>query len=181
MTATLIVPGLNGSGEGHWQDIWLKEQPETHLVNQHDWRHPDLSEWLGALEHELIAHPGALLVAHSLGALLAAHLAGRPAADHVAGALLVAPCDLDAVERLHPGLVSFGEFPTKPLPFPSILAASSNDPYLPHAQAHRMAATWGSGLIDMGDAGHINIASGHGRWTDGYLLAASLGGERPRI
>jgi hypothetical protein len=67
MNATLIVPGLNGSGPGHWQDFWLQERPEAHLVNQHDWMHPNLDDWLGTLEHELLAHPGAVVVGHSLG------------------------------------------------------------------------------------------------------------------
>lgn len=176
MNATLIVPGLNGSGPGHWQDFWLQERPEAHLVNQHAWMHPDLDDWLGTLEHELLAHPGAVVVGHSLGALLVAHLAHSPAADHVAGALLVAPCDLADVERLHPGTVAFGHEPAAHLPFPSIIVASSTDPYLTIDQAHRFASNWGSGLIELGDAGHINIASGHGRWADAYVLAQSLGG-----
>ncbi|SOC45197.1 serine hydrolase [Rhizobium subbaraonis] len=36
-------------------------------------------------------------------------------------------------------------------------------------------------LLDIGNAGHINIASGFGRWTDGYdfldRLKASIGRE----
>lgn len=174
MNPTLIVPGLNGSGPGHWQDIWASERAGAHIVGQHDWMHPALVDWMSVLEHELVAHPGAVIIAHSLGSILTAHLAKSPAADHVAAALLVAPCDLDAVERLHPGAVAFGEEPTEHLPFPSILVASATDPYLTRHQARRLAKFWGSGLVELGDAGHINIASGHGRWTDGYVLADCL-------
>ena len=174
MNTTLIVPGLNGSGSEHWQQIWVAENPDAQVVNQHDWQHPDLEEWIGALEYELLAHPGAIVVGHSLGALLVAHLARRPAAGHVGGALLVAPCDIRAVERLHPETVRFGSNPLRPLPFPSITVVSGTDPYLTIENARRFAAIWGSGLIELGDAGHINPASGYGRWEEGYVLAASL-------
>jgi predicted alpha/beta hydrolase family esterase len=32
------------------------------------------------------------------------------------------------------------------------------------------ARAWGSQLVDIGDAGHINVDSGHGRWPLGRLL-----------
>jgi predicted alpha/beta hydrolase family esterase len=32
-----------------------------------------------------------------------------------------------------------------------------------------LAAAWGSGLIEIGSAGHVNAASGHGPWPDGVL------------
>src|SRR5690606_14456641 len=146
----------------------------SQLVRRHDRKQPDLDVWIGALEYALLAHPGAVVVGHSLGALLVAHLAGRPAASHVGGALLVAPCDTRAVERLHPGMVRFGPNPLRPLPFPSITVVSGTDPYLTIENARRFAAIWGSGLVEMADAGHINPASGYGRWEEGYVLAASL-------
>lgn len=81
MTTTLILPGLNGSGEEHWQRHWLMEHDDAVLVHQEHWDRPVLEDWLYNLESELIAHPGAVLVAHSLGCVLAAKLAGRPAAE----------------------------------------------------------------------------------------------------
>ena len=40
MTATLIIPGLYGSGEGHWQRYWLRDRPDSVLVEQDDWDDP---------------------------------------------------------------------------------------------------------------------------------------------
>jgi len=40
--------------------------------------------------------------------------------------------------------------------------------------ARAYAGIWGSGLVDLGNAGHINVASGFGRWEDGYALASTF-------
>ena len=64
--------------------------------------------------------------------------------------------------------------PRKQLPFPSIMVASRDDPYMTWNQSREYAGIWGSGIIDLGNAGHINIASGHGRWPDAYRIARSL-------
>ncbi|NGN41066.1 serine hydrolase family protein [Mesorhizobium sp. CGMCC 1.15528] len=169
---TLILPGLNGSGEDHWQRHWLADHGDAILVAQEHWDKPVLEDWLHTLESELVAHPGAVLVAHSLGCILAAKLAGRPAAEHVAGAVLVAPCDIDVTNAKHPGLIDFGAMPRRRLPFPTIFVASRNDTYMDFDIAQEYAGIWGSGLVDIGDAGHINVASGFGRWEDGYALAS---------
>jgi len=59
--------------------------------------------------------------------------------------------------------------PRAPLPFPSVLIASSNDPYCQHERAGEFALSWGSAFIDAGEAGHINIESGHGPWPEGLM------------
>ncbi|WP_141061001.1 alpha/beta hydrolase, partial [Brucella melitensis] len=38
---------------------------------------------------------------------------------------------------------------------------------------------WGSGFVDLGHAGHINVASGFGHSPDGAILASSLHREPP--
>ncbi len=40
MSRRLILPGLGGSGEGHWQHWWLKQHPNPHIVEQDDWDRP---------------------------------------------------------------------------------------------------------------------------------------------
>lgn len=174
MATTLIIPGFGGSDEGHWQRLWLTDQCEARLLEQRSWSRPVLAEWLFALEVELAKSPGSLLVAHSLGAILVANLAGRPAARHVAGALLVAPCDTVIVDRYHPGAIDFGSEPELPLPFPATVVASRNDPYMTYERAQNLTRQWNADLIDLGATGHINIASGFGRWPRGYELAAAL-------
>ncbi|EHS52635.1 protein of unknown function DUF1234 [Rhizobium sp. PDO1-076] len=171
---TFILPGLNGSGDGHWQSHWTRDNPSAHAIEQDDWTCPRLTVWQDRLDQALTSSDGVWIVAHSLGCILAANLADRPSASKVRGALLVAPCDLDRVEELHPCIVNFGDMPTRHLPFPSMVVASRNDPYMSFETARRYANLWGSELADMGNAGHINILSGHGRWPLGYQLLNSV-------
>ncbi|MBB2683736.1 UNVERIFIED_ORG: hypothetical protein GGD47_001311 [Rhizobium etli] len=174
MSEVLILPGLFGSGEGHWQQHWLQDQPGSRYVAQEDWDHPTLDSWLPRLEEALEEAGEAYLVAHSLGCLLAARLAGRRAVRRVKGALLVAPCDLPATENLHPGHIAFGGMPTAPLPFPSIVVGSMNDAYMTVDRLTLFGRLWKAETRNIGLAGHINIASGFGRWRTGYRLLDAL-------
>lgn len=176
MARTLIIPGLFGSGAGHWQRHWLDDQQQATLVEQDDWDHPVLTRWRDALERAIVRHGVVDLVAHSLGCILVASLARRPLARHIRSALLVAPCDLDATERLHPGAIEFGSMPEQPLPFPSLIVGSLNDPYMSFDRLRHVSTRWGSRLVDLGHAGHINVASGFGRWQRGYDLLTVLNG-----
>ena len=183
MIDVLILPGLFGSGEGHWQQHWLEDQPDSRCVAQDDWDHPNLDSWLLRLEGALEEAGEAYLVAHSLGCLLAARLAGRSVARRVKGALLVAPCDLPATDILHPGHISFGGMPTAPLPFPSIVIGSMNDAYMAVDRLTLFGRLWKAETRNIGLAGHINIASGFGRWRTGYQLLDALkmrAGDRRR-
>lgn len=83
------------------------------------------------------------------------------------GALLVAPADTDRRPF-------FDRVPLRPLPFPSILVASENDPHLELGRAKRFAQHWGSRLVNLGRAGHINVESGFGPWPKGEALLAEL-------
>jgi predicted alpha/beta hydrolase family esterase len=178
MIETLIVPGLNGSPPGHWQHHWAENDSRAEIVEQENWSTPVLSDWLYALEARIMGcAPGVVLVAHSLGCSLVAALAGRPASSHVGGALLVAPADVDALARDHPTAASFAPTTRVKLPFTSILVASRNDPFMSFERANRQASLWNSGLFDLGEAGHVNIASGFGPWPDGATLAEGLRGR----
>ena len=53
------------------------------------------------------------------------------------------------------------------LPFRSVVVASTNDPFVTLERAELFAASWGSRLIKLPNAGHINTASGHGPWPEG--------------
>jgi len=174
MSRILIVPGLFGSGEGHWQHYWLQDHSGARLVEQNDWDFPNLGSWMEGLEAALEEAGEAYIVAHSLGCLLAARLAGRPAARRVRGALLVAPCDIPATERLHAGRLSFGTMPTEALPFPSITVGSLNDVYMSLDRLTMFGRLWNSEVRNIGLAGHINVASGFGRWPSGYGFLDTL-------
>lgn len=166
---TLILPGLNGSPESHWQRHWARDNPESRIVEQYDWTCPVREHWLAELERQVeMIGRDVWLVGHSLGCVLAAHFAESRLAARIRGALLVAPCDLDATESLHPCLVRFGAMPRRRLPFPALVVGSLNDPYMPVDRLRRTVQAWGSDLVDIGAAGHINVASGFGRWSAGY-------------
>ncbi|MDX3927833.1 MAG: alpha/beta fold hydrolase [Shinella sp.] len=174
MTSVLVLPGLFGSDEGHWQRFWLQDRPESRLVAQADWARPKLVDWMERLEAALEEAGEAYIVAHSLGCVLAARLAGRASARRVRGALLVAPCDLRSTDVLHPGLITFGTMPTEPLPFPSVTVGSLNDSYMSIDRLTLFGRLWNSEIRNIGPAGHINIASGFGRWSAGYQLMELL-------
>ena len=126
-TPILILPGINNSGPAHWQTLWERRLPQARRVVERDWDHPDRGEWVAALDRAVAeAGPAPILVAHSLGCLQVVHWAAH-GARHIGAALLVAPPDPDA-----PGfpdvVTGFSPLPLVPLPFPSALVASTNDP-----------------------------------------------------
>ncbi|MGD0299945.1 MAG: alpha/beta hydrolase [Bryobacteraceae bacterium] len=175
-TATfLIVPGWNGSGPGHWQTVWEQRHANFRRIEQDNWNRPSRKQWVEAIQQAVEeTHAPVFLVAHSLGCLAVAQWAEAGDTGRVGGALLVAPPWLTASDTCPPELAEFLPMPTRRLPFPSILAASENDPYLPLEIASRLARAWGSEFADLGRQGHINIASGHGSWPEGERLLERL-------
>jgi hypothetical protein len=172
---TLLLPGLGGSGPGDWQALWRESSREgARLVEQPDWKTPDLEAWIDNVAAELERAPGAVLVAHSLGCALVAHLADRRPDLLIGGALLVAPADVDDRLRTPASVAGFAPMPLERLPFPSIVVGSSNDPTVSIARAMLFAYAWGSRFVHLRDSGHINVASGFGPWPDGARLAAQL-------
>ena len=63
----------------------------------------------------------------------------------------------------------FGSPRARQLPCPSVLLASTDDPFCRLERARHFAAAWGSELVEVGPAGHISADSGHGAWPDGVL------------
>ena len=53
MGRVLIIPGLFGSGDGHWQRYWLQDRADSRLVEQDDWEHPRLQDWMRKLDAAL--------------------------------------------------------------------------------------------------------------------------------
>ena len=177
-TSVLTVPGLDGSGPEHWQSLWERRLNRCERVQMGDWAYPQRSKWVRRLDQEIRSSPAPVLIAaHSLGCLAVAWWAKECWSlgnqDRVIGALLVAPPDVerpDARERMG----SFSPAPREPLPFPSLLVASRNDSFASFDTCARIAAMWGSPLIDAGAIGHINADSGIGEWSEGIRLLTSL-------
>lgn len=171
---TLLLPGLHGSGPGHWQRRWVDEIEDTLLVEQEDWDRPDLGLWRTRAEAAVEANPGAFLVGHSLGAVLAVHLLARRPDLPIAGLLLVAPADVDRHARRHREVAGFAPLPTTPLGVPAIVAASRDDPWMGFARASVLADMWEAALVDLGRVGHVNAESGLGVWSAGLDLVDRL-------
>jgi len=171
MTRVLVVPGYDNSGPEHWQSLWEREHPEYVRVEMPDWTQPTRDGWVGAL-HEAIAASDepAVLVAHSLGCVTVAHWAAEHTGP-VKSALLVAPVDVDVTDL---PVDTFKPAPLAPLPFMAVVVGSQNDPYATEERAREFAGAWRAVYIDAGEAGHINVASGHGPWPDGEQLLDDL-------
>ncbi len=142
-------------------------------MQQRDWENVRRAEWVAGLDAAAQAEAGpVVLVAHSLGCITVAHWALQHRRE-VAGALLVAPPDVEH-EWAPPMVRDFAPIPRAPLPFPSIVVASTDDPYAEIERAQEWARAWGSRFISLGEAGHINTDAGFGPWPEGLVLLAEL-------
>lgn len=165
----LILPGLYNAGPGHWQSRWQTLHPAFERVVQRDWHSPDRNEWVATLDAAIHAsNEPVVLVAHSNACSLVAFWAHQHRGP-VRGALLVSPADTEAA-TYPPEPRGFQPMPREPLPFPSIVVASSDDPYVSPARAQAFAASWGSRYVGIGARGHINHDSGLGDWPEGLAL-----------
>ena len=180
----LLLPGLDGSPPRHWQSHW-EQLSHCRCVALGDWSRPRLHDWVPALDRAVreSARP-VVLAAHSLGCMAAAWWASLcwvdAFRDKVRGALLVAPPDVDALTA-EPRIRDFRPLPRLRLPFRSLLVASRDDPYAPYERSAQMAASWGSELVDAGEAGHLNAESGLYEWTQGLRLIARMSGHNPNL
>jgi serine hydrolase len=169
----LLLPGFFGSSPDHWQSHWERTVPGCLRVVQRDWETPPLSDWVVTLDGAVAAAgPEVVLVAHSAAcALVASWAAATSWAVH--GALLVAPADTEA-PSFPTAPAGWQPMPLASLGFPSIVVASSNDEFVSLERARMFATAWGSRLVEIGAAGHINAASGHGPWNQGKAHLATL-------
>ena len=172
-TSIVIVPGWRDSGPGHWQSLWAERLPGAVRVQQDDWVTPSRQSWVASIARTITAqNQPVVVVAHSLGCIATTHLPPE-AVRRIRGALLVAPADPERRSVLS----DFAPVPYQPLPYRSVLVASSNDPYCPVRLAGAYARAWGSEFVRMQNAGHINTESGHGEWPLGVALLQSLTGD----
>lgn len=177
----LIVPGLRDHVENHWQTLLAAELPKACIVAPLEQDKLSCAARLDAIDQALAGITGpVVIVAHSAGCMMVAHWARRCAAQGrapaVQAALLVAPADLETpMPEGYPGVDVLGSHgwlpvPRAPLPFPSLVAASSNDPLARLERTRAFASDWGSRLVELGPIGHVNPASGHGHWPQALEL-----------
>ena len=165
----LVVPGLGSSGPQHWQTLWELQLPNCKRIQQRDFDNAVCSEWIANID-AAVQREGkdVVLVGHSSGSLAIAHW-GLKYHRNILGAFIVAPSDVEM-----PGFpfnpVGFAPIPLERLPFKSVVVASSHDQYAHFERSQQFAKAWGSDFINIGPAGHINTASGHGPWPEGLKL-----------
>jgi predicted alpha/beta hydrolase family esterase len=170
----LIIPGYTNSGPTHWQSRWQQKLSTSRRVEQAEWSKPVREDWVQRVVDEVeAAEKPVVLVAHSLGVAAAVHAIPQ-LTKKVAGAFLVAPPDVANAAIRPKHLMTFGPYPRDPLPFPSLLVASRNDPFGSYEHADDIAAAWGAMLVDAGESGHINAESGHGPWPEGTMVFAQF-------
>jgi predicted alpha/beta hydrolase family esterase len=169
----LIVPGFTGSGPLHWQTRWQKGLKTASRVELPGQDAPKLGEWVDVLERAVAgACRPVVLVAHCLGVLTVVHSLSQGRMKTPAGVFLVAPPDGASI-RNEPDIDdAFADTPLMPLPCPATLVASRNDPSAGYEYSAMLAENWASQLVDAGEVGHINTASGHGPWPEGTLQFA---------
>jgi|SRR5689334_14456150 serine hydrolase len=168
----LIVPGFGGSGPEHWQTRWERADGSMVRIRMEDWNDRSCARWVEAIEAGIgsVGDP-VVVVAHSAGCLAFVHWAARYR-RRVGGALLVAVPDPDGVN--FPAAEGFASVPLGKLPYPSIVVSSCDDPYGDPRYSKACAEAWGSELVDVGMAGHINAASNLGDWAEGMKLLMRL-------
>ena len=140
-----------------------------------------------------------ILVSHGRGIGAVLKAAPKLPAGKVAGAFLVAMHDLDdsladlpesanlsgqtdkhetdavlkakglATAAAHARGSPAVSLPLDKLPFPAVLIASANCPHCTLERARYFAEAWGATLVEAGEVGSLNSASGHGPWPEGLM------------
>jgi predicted alpha/beta hydrolase family esterase len=169
--AVLTLPGRDGAGPDHWLSHWERAFPAFVRVEQANWNEPLYADWAATLSrHVAAASKPVVLIAHSLGTSLVMRWAcDQPQlAMRVAGALLAAPSDRDVMEG-KPGnpVKGFGPMLLRALPFPSLVLASRDDPFVTFERAQLFAAAWGGAIVDVGANGHLGSPANLGAWAIG--------------
>ncbi|MGB3301073.1 RBBP9/YdeN family alpha/beta hydrolase [Gordonia sp. (in: high G+C Gram-positive bacteria)] len=176
----VIVPGLRGHVEDHWQTILAGQLQNSVIVPQVEGDPIQLDARLALLESVVAAQEApVILVAHSAGVPTTVFWAAQTKLP-VAGALLATPPDLtQEMHAPHPTLeqlsdAGWGPVPMDTLPWPSIVVSSTNDPLASTETVAEYAQSWGSTLVEGGEVGHLNPASGYGPWPRAVELLAQL-------
>jgi predicted alpha/beta hydrolase family esterase len=176
VTAFVILPGIDGSDNMHWQSRWEDAWGDRAVrIAPASWSEPQLDDWVAAVQRAYDdAHSrddDVVLVAHSLGCWTAA--AWLAAGGSAAAALLVAPPDTQ-----HPTFPAragtFQAVQTQPLPCPALLIASTDDPYCTADRSRTFAAAWNADLHLVDSAGHLNSTSNLANWPLGRKLLNGL-------
>lgn len=175
MIHTVIVPGVGGSEHDHWQS-WLQRQLKScSRVQQQDWNKPVLHEWIEQFVKTVQAIQEPIqIVAHSFGCLTTvAALAQHPELNQkIKNLVLVAPAnparfgDAGFARESQNDYQQY--FHQLKLQVPTQMIISENDPWLNFQDALQLAKAWKIRPKNLGQVGHINVASGFGPFPEIY-------------
>ncbi len=177
----VIVPGLRDHVPDHWQTLLGAQLPGSVTVPRMQENKLCCDAWVDQIDRTLAGIAGpVILVAHSGGVMMVVHWAQRHSRP-IHGALLATPADLESplpagyptTEALQLG--GWLPVPRSRLPFPSIVAASTNDPLARYERVSQYAHDWGSRIVDVGAVGHLNPAAGFGPWPRAHEFICELG------
>ena len=171
---TVYAAGIHNSGAGHWQAIWYAHDEDASWIEHSDWNHVSRDVWVDEMHRHLegVERP-VVIVAHSLGCLMVAEYVARHGHVGIAAAFMVAAPDVSS-PAFPPEAIGFRPGTALSLPIPSMLVASSNDPYASLPYARELATQWGSTLREVGPLGHVNAASQLDQWPAGVQLFREL-------
>jgi len=175
MIHTVIVPGVGGSEHDHWQS-WLQRQLKScSRVQQQDWNKPVLHEWIEQFVKTVQAIQEPIqIVAHSFGCLTTvAALAQHPELNQkIKNLVLVAPANPARFGDAGFARDSQNDyqqyFHQLKLQVPTQMIISENDPWLNFQDALQLAKAWKIRPKNLGQVGHINVASGFGPFPEIY-------------
>ena len=179
MVHTVIVPGVGGSEAQHWQS-WLQQQiVSSSRVQQKHWDRPVLNHWVSQFVKTVATIEAPIqIVAHSFGCLtsvaaLAEHAELRAKVKNL---ILVAPANPARFGEsgfARHSLTDYKQyFHQLSIDVPTTLLISENDPWLGYVDALQLAQAWKLTPINLGQVGHINVASGFGPFPEilNYML-----------
>ncbi|WP_405718061.1 RBBP9/YdeN family alpha/beta hydrolase [Streptomyces sp. NBC_00046] len=177
----VIVPGLRDHVPDHWQTVLAGRIAGARTVPPLTSGRLSCGAQVTALDEVLSDIPGpVVVVAHSAGVMTVAQWARRHRRP-IEGALLATPPDFATpLPEGYPTPEVLREngwlpVPRTTLPFPSIVAASTDDPLADFDRVADLARAWGSRLVDLGPVGHLNPASGHGDCPRAQEFVRELG------
>lgn len=114
-----------------------------------------------------------ILTGHSIGCMAIVKWYER--FQHlIKGALLVAPSDSER-KGYPPYITGFTPIPMDRLPFPSVVVASTDDHVTTLERSKEFAQSWGSRLVILEGAGHVEPKNGFGAWPGVLDLLKDLG------
>lgn len=172
---TIIVPGVGGSDYDHWQS-WLQRQlMSCSRVQQQDWNAPLLSSWVqNFVDTVAKVNEPIQVIAHSFGCLTAVSALNEypELTQKIKKMVLVAPANPARFGEQGFARDSSNDysayFHQLKLKVPCEMIISENDPWLNFEDAKQLAKAWNLRPHNLGQVGHINVASGFGPFPEIY-------------